>query len=55
MRPGVIDQDPAHHLRRYPEKMRSVLPAHAILANQADISLVYQRRRLKRVIRALVP
>jgi hypothetical protein len=48
----MIDEDPAHHLRRDAEEVRAVLPGDALLANQPEVRLVDQGGWLQRVIRA---
>jgi hypothetical protein len=47
VRPGVIDQDPSHHLRRHAEEMRAILPPHALLPYKAKVRLVHERGRLE--------
>jgi hypothetical protein len=37
----VVDQNPAHHLGRDTDKMRSILPVHAGLLNQPQVSLMH--------------
>ena len=49
----VIDQYAPHQLRRDPKKVRAVFPVNLFLIDQPEISLVYQRRGLQRVARAL--
>ena len=46
----VIDQDAAHHLRRHAEEVRAVLPDDALLADEPQVGLVNERRRLQRVL-----
>src|SRR5688572_2811867 len=52
--PGVIDEDPAHHLCRHTKEMRSILPIHLALVDQSHVRLVNQRCGLKGVIGAFV-
>src|SRR6185295_13246642 len=54
-RPGVIDQNPPHHLRGYAKEMSAVLPAHLCLIDQSQVSLVNQRCGLQGVTWALEP
>jgi hypothetical protein len=49
MHPGVVDQDPTHHLRGHREEVIPVLPPRALLRNQPDVRLMDERRRLQRV------
>jgi len=49
----VVDQDPAHGLRRHGEEVCTVLPLHARLVDESDPGLVHQCRTLQRVIAAL--
>ena len=53
--PGVIYQDPAHHLGRQGEEMRSILPIGVPLVDESEVRLVDQRRRLQQVPRLFVP
>ena len=50
----VIYQQAAHDFSHCAEKVRAVLPVHLPLIHQLQINLVDQRRRLQRVIGALV-
>jgi hypothetical protein len=50
-----IDEDAPHHLGRHREELGAVLPDRAILIHQTKVDLVDERRRLKRLARALVP
>ena len=52
---GVIDQDPAHDLRRDTKKMRSILPIDLALVDEADVRLVNKGARLQGVVGPLVP
>jgi hypothetical protein len=54
VRPRVIHEDPAHHLRSDREEVDTVLPIHALI-HQPQIRLVNQRRRLKSMVVPLVP
>ena len=47
--PGVIDEDPAHHLGRHGEEVRFVGDFRGVGSEQAQVGLVDQRRRLERV------
>jgi hypothetical protein len=49
----VVDQDPAHHLRGQPKKLRPVAPVHAVLLDEPQVGLVHERGGLERVARAL--
>lgn len=51
----MIDEDPAHQLRRNAEELRTVLPGRASLIDQAHVQLVYERRRRERVIGTFPP
>ena len=51
----MVDEDPPHELRRHAEELRAIEPRHALLAHQADVGLVHERRRLQCVIAALAP
>jgi hypothetical protein len=55
MRPGVVDQNPSHYLRRHPEKVGAVLPLDTTLAYKANVRLVNECRRLEGVIRTFTP
>ena len=46
---GVVHKDLAHQAGRDTKKMRSALPRRVGLIDEANISLVNQRRRLQRV------
>jgi hypothetical protein len=48
-RPGVIDQNSAHHLRSHAEKLRPVPPIHSRLINQPQPDFVNQSSGLQRV------
>jgi hypothetical protein len=52
---GVIDQDPAHDLRRNTKKMRSILPIDLALVDEPDVRLMNKGRRLQGVVGPLVP
>lgn len=47
---GVIDEDATHHLRRYREEVRAILPGDAVLLHEPHEGLMHQRRWLKCVI-----
>jgi hypothetical protein len=51
----AIDEDTPHHLTRYREELRTVLPDGAILVDEAKVDLVHKRRRLKRFTSVLTP
>ena len=51
----VVDENPAHRLRRDPEEVRAVLPPDVALLDELHKRLVDQRRRLERVVLALAP
>ena len=51
----VIHEHPPHHLCRDGEEMRTSLPLHALLADEADKSLVHERGRLQGVVGPLAP
>jgi hypothetical protein len=51
--PGVIDQDPAHDLRRRAKEMRPILPIDLPLIDEPQVHLVNQRRRLQGVVSPL--
>ena len=55
MTTGVIDEDPAHDLRRDAKEMPSILPIDLALAHEADVRLMNERRRLQGVVGALAP
>ena len=44
-RPGDVDEDAAHDLRRDAEEVRPVLPAHVLPVDQPQVGLVDERRR----------
>ena len=47
---GILDEDPPHRLGRGREEMAAVLPALVVRgADQAQVGLVNQRRRLERL------
>ena len=48
--PGVIDQDPAHDLRRDAKEVRPILPIDLSLIDEPQVDLIYQRRRLQGVV-----
>jgi len=51
----VIDQDPAHDLRRDTKEMRAILPIDLALVDEPDVGLMNQSRRLQGVVGALSP
>jgi hypothetical protein len=48
---GVVHQNPADHLRRNPEEVRTVLPPHTALIDETDKCLVDKRGALQGVVR----
>ena len=52
---GVIDEDPAHDLRRDTKEMRAILPIDQALVDESDVGLMDQGRRLQGVVGALAP
>jgi len=50
---GVIDQDPAHNIRRDAEKMGAVLPLDVFLIDELQVSFMNKRGRLQRMVGAL--
>ena len=44
---GMIDQNPAHHLRRHAEKVRPILPVNPSLIYEPDICFMYESRGLQ--------
>ena len=48
-RPGLVDEDVAHDLRRHGEEVRAILPADALPVHQPQVGLIDERRRLKDV------
>ena len=46
---SVIDEYPAHQLCRHGKEVRSVLPLHVPVVNEANIRLIDESRCLKRV------
>ena len=53
--PGVLHQDAPHQLRRHREEMRAILPLHPLIAYEAHVRLIHQRRRLQAMARPLAP
>jgi hypothetical protein len=49
--PPELDEDSPHRLRRNGQEMRTILPMDPVHIEQADICLVDERRRLKRMVR----
>jgi hypothetical protein len=49
----MIDQDPAHHLRRNAVKMRATLPGNALLPDEPQVRFVDEGGRLKGVVGSL--
>jgi hypothetical protein len=43
----VVDEDPAHDLRRRAEEVRPVLPVVVLVGEQAEVGLVHERSRLQ--------
>jgi hypothetical protein len=52
---GVVDEDPAHDLRRNTEEMRTILPVDAPLIDEPDVHLMNESRWRQRVVGPLVP
>ncbi len=46
---SMFHQNAPHQLGRPREKMRSILPLHALVIHQANVGFVYQGRRLQAV------
>src|SRR5580704_683074 len=53
--PRVINQNSSHELRRHGEEMGAVLPAHALVIHQPQVSLVDQGSGLQTVASAFRP
>jgi hypothetical protein len=51
----MVDEDPAHDLRRHGKEVRPVLPVDLPLVHEAQIGFVHERGRLKAVPVALEP
>ena len=51
----MVHQDPAHHLGRHREEVRSILPIRASLVDESKIGLVDQGGRLQNVSPWLAP
>jgi hypothetical protein len=51
----MIDEDPAHQLRRNTEELRTVLPRRASLIDQAHVQLVHEGSRRERVVGTFSP
>ena len=51
----VVDEDPAHQLRRDSEEMRPVLPIGMTLLDEAYVCFVDQSGSLQGVVAALAP
>src|SRR5262245_37643670 len=51
--PGMVDEDAPHRLSRDRKEMGAVLPVHALVVDQAHVSLVDQRGGLQAVAGAL--
>jgi hypothetical protein len=52
---GVVDQDPAHDLRRDTKEMRSIPPIDLPLVDEAEVHLMNKSRWLQGVVGPLVP
>jgi hypothetical protein len=52
--PGVIDQNPAHHLRGNAIELRATFPIHLLLVDDAQECFMDQCRALQSVRAALV-
>ena len=46
-RPGPIDEDAPHDLRRHAKELAAVLPHDTTLIDQPQVRLVHERRRLQ--------
>jgi hypothetical protein len=53
VRPGMIDEYPAHHGGRDGDKVSSVMPTKIVLVRQPKKRFVYQRGRLERMVGTL--
>ena len=53
--PRVLHQNAPHHLRRHREEMGAILPLHALIAHEAHVRLIHQRRRLQAMAGTLAP
>jgi len=51
----VVHEQPAHRLRRHREEVATVAVARPVLADQLQVRVVDQHRRLDRVARRLAP
>jgi hypothetical protein len=54
-RARVVDENPAHRLRRNPKEVTPVLPLDTTLIDELEIGLVHEGGRRNGVIRALSP
>jgi hypothetical protein len=52
---GVIDQDPAHDLRRDTKEMRAIPPIDLALVDEPDVHLMHKGRWLQGMVGPLVP
>ena len=52
---SIIEQNPAHYLRRDAEEMGAILPLDLSLIDQTQVRFVDQRGRLQGMIRVLPP
>jgi len=51
----MIDQNLAHHMSRYAQEMDTIAKVGWFLARQPSVHLMYERSRLERVARSLIP
>src|SRR5438876_8561423 len=51
----MVHQNSAHHFRGKTEELGAVLPVYVFLVDEPEVSLVYQRGRLKSVIGKFLP
>ena len=49
----MVNEDSANNLRCCAEEMRTILPIYTLLIDESEVSLIYQNRCLKRVLRRL--
>ena len=50
----MIDENPSHHLRRYPQKLCAILPSR-VLIDESQVGFIYESGWLQRVIPPLPP
>jgi len=49
----VLDQNPAHQLRRRGEEVSPILPAHPLVVDQAYVGFIHERSCLKTAVEPL--